>query len=159
MFLWTCWIQFWQHCWSLVVKCPITFRARSENSQKILLLQTSFFYSKCCSGHVESTSDNPDTFSWLKVWTVFARDPKLFLEICFFQNKCFRERRQPAEGISPTVWQTFAKIWEWVWKSNNFRKRSTTNCLSGQVKNSFDNPAEVSLTEVRTVFSLDPRTV
>ena len=44
MFLWTCWIQFWQLCWSLVVKCPITFCARSENSQKFLFFQTKLFF-------------------------------------------------------------------------------------------------------------------
>ena len=135
------------------------FSRKIRKQSKNFALSNIFFYSKCCSWHVESTSDNPDTFSWLKVWTVFARDPKLFLEICFFQNKCFRERRQPEEVISPTVWQTFAKIWEWVWKSNNFRKRSTSNCLSGQVKISFDNPAEMSLKEVRTVSTLDTRTI
>ena len=87
MFLWTCWIQFWQLSWSLVVKCPFTFRARSENSQKILVFQTTFFLLKMLLGTRRKYFRKPWQFFVAPSPNSFCAISKKILEIMFLPGK------------------------------------------------------------------------
>ena len=132
MFLWTCWIQFWQLSWSLVVKCPITFRARSENSQKILVFQTTFFLLKMLLGTRRKYFRKHWQFFVAQSPNSFCAISKKILEIMFLPGKVIDSNcssgdvessfDNPAEVILPEVWKSFAKIWERVWRSNKFKK-------------------------------------
>ena len=132
MFLWTCWIQFSQLCWSFFVKCPITFRASSENSQKFWFFKHLFFLLKMLLGTRRKYFRQPWQFFLAQSLNSFRAISKKILEIKFLPGKVIDSNcssgdvessfYNPAEVILPEVWKSFAKIWERVWRSNKFKK-------------------------------------
>ena len=79
MFVWTRKMQFWEPCQQIFANRSKIFRSKSEKNWNTKKFSENCFSSKCSTGHVECTFDNPADvfFVSLKSWAF----PDFFFKI------------------------------------------------------------------------------
>ena len=140
MFVWTCRMHFWQTSWKIFAKKPTVFCTMPEIGNKIFSFRENYLFSKCSSGQIDCSFENPAKKSSPKNQKKLLNVRKSWKNIIFSLRKYFSSKSSSGQlecsfDNPVEFFSVFLKSWAfwkktWIFFKVGWGAKFAVECVS-----------------------------